>query len=107
MEIPKKYRGETYVKIATDFTIPIDSGYATALGNKPRYICRVFFDLEDLKKNVMEWIEGTRHLGGSRESIVSFNEVNDDFLNLIHQTVTELNRGNLDISQLEEYILKQ
>ena len=95
--------------VATDFTTPIDSVYATVLGNKPRYVYRVFFDLNDLRRNVFAWVNDLTHLGGreSMESTFSFDEVNGDFVNLINQAVKELNRGNLDISQLEEYILKQ
>lgn len=48
-----------------------------------------------------------RHLRGLTGSIVSFDKVNDKFGNLISQAVTELNRGKLDISQLEKYILEQ
>lgn len=65
MEIPEKYRGEMYVIIAPEFTHPIDVGvgHATAFGNKPSYVCRIFFDLEDLRRDVGEWIDGEDILG--------------------------------------------
>ncbi len=108
MKIPEKYRGEMYIKIATDFTIPTDL-YPNVVvkGNKPCYVYRVFFYLEDLRRDVGEWIDGVRGLGGSIESIVSFDKINLEFGDLIHYAVIELNRGKLDISQLEEYILEQ
>ncbi len=106
MKIPEKYRGEAYVKVATDFTIPIDSVYATAFGYKPRYACRVFLDLEDMQKSYTNWLDGIKqHLHG--DVVASFDKVNHRLGNLVKRAVTELNRGKLDINQLERYILEQ
>ena len=107
MEIPEKYRGKMYIIIATDFTQHIDVGHATVFGNKPSYVYRVFFYLEELRENIGKWINCIEHLGGSAQSIVSFDKVNSEFGNLISQAVTELNRGELDISQLEKYTSEQ
>ncbi len=108
MEIPEKYRGEMYIKIAPNFTIPANLHLSiVVMDNKPSYVYRIFSGLEDLQRDVDEWIDGVRYLGGSMSSIVSFDEVNLKFGSLISQAVKELNLGKLDISQLEEYLLKQ
>lgn len=76
-------------------------------GKELNYLYWLFSDLEDLRRDVGEWVNGVKCLKGSIESIVSFDKVNLEFGDLIGQAVEELNRGKLDISQLEKYILEQ